>query len=61
MADRSSSASILASTIRALEDQVRTALAACPARQRFELDRLRQRLEHLKAIAAQPKPRRRGH
>ena len=61
MADRSSPATILASTIKALEDQVRTALAACPQRQRFELDGLRQRLEQLKALAAQPKRTRAGH
>jgi hypothetical protein len=57
MADRSSPAVVLASTIKALEEEVRTALAACPARQRFEVEKLRERLERLKAAAVLSQPR----
>ena len=56
MADRSSPAVVLASTIKALEEEMRTALAACPARQRFEVEKLRERLERLKAAAVLPPP-----
>jgi hypothetical protein len=56
MADGSSPAVVLASTIRALEEEMRTALAACPARQRFEVEKLRERLERLKAAAVMSPP-----
>jgi hypothetical protein len=56
MADRSSPRVVLASTIKALEQEMQTALAACPARQRFELAALQQRLERLKASAAAMTP-----
>lgn len=52
MPDRSSPRGVLASTIKAVEHEIQTALAACPARQRFELTALQQRLDRLKASAA---------
>ncbi len=52
MADRSSPATIIGSEIAELEVELVAALAACPARQRFEVEALRARLERLKAQAA---------
>jgi hypothetical protein len=52
MTDRSSPAVVLGSEIARLEIELAAALAACPRRQRFEIDPLRQRVERLKAEAA---------
>ena len=52
MTDRSDPARVLAPEIAELESEIRAAWAACPPRQRFEVEALRRRLERLKADAA---------
>ena len=54
MTDRSAPAQVLAPEIAALENEIQAALAACPPRQRFEIEALRQRLARLKADAVGP-------
>ena len=54
MTDRSAPARILAPEIAELESEIRAALAACPPRQRFEVEALRRRLDRLKADAIAP-------
>ena len=51
MTDRTAPARILAPEIAELEAEIRAALAACPVRQRFEIEALRRRLERLKTEA----------
>ncbi len=59
MIDRSEPAHVLGHEIAALEAEIQSALAACPRRQRFEIEPLRARLEALKAqigLPAAPPP-----
>jgi hypothetical protein len=51
MTDRCSPTRVLKGAIAELEREFATALAACPQRQRFEVEALRARLERLKAEA----------
>lgn len=54
MTDRSDPAYVLREAIAELELEMQIALAACPTRQRFEVEALRVRLERLKAEVQQP-------
>ena len=54
MADRSSPATILGFEIAELERELAASLAACPPRQRFEVEALRARIDRLKAQAPVP-------
>jgi hypothetical protein len=54
MIDRSDPARILRQEIAALEAEIASALAACPVRQRFEIEPLRARLEGLKTRMRMP-------
>jgi hypothetical protein len=59
MIDRSEPAHVLGYEIAALEAEIQSALAACPPRQRFEIEPLRARLEALKeqmGMAVVPPP-----
>ena len=56
MTDRTAPGHLLAAEIAAREAEIEAALAACPARQRFEVEGLRQRLERLKASQAVAQP-----
>jgi len=54
MIDRSEPAYVLGHEIAALEAEIQSAMAACPPRQRFEIEPLRARLEALKAQMSVP-------